>query len=61
MNTGEGTNKSQGPHVQASARTRRMTQDKQWALSGLTDHLWSLEDLVALWEAYEQRIAERAA
>jgi len=23
--------------------------------------LWSVEDLVALWEAYEQRRAERAA
>jgi len=27
----------------------------------LTDRLWSVEDLVALWEAYEQRRAERAA
>jgi hypothetical protein len=25
----------------------------------VTDRLWSVEDLVALWEAYEQRRAER--
>ena len=29
--------------------------------SGVTDRLWSVKDLVALWEAYEQRRAERAA
>jgi len=23
--------------------------------AGVTDRLWSVEDLVALWEAYEQR------
>jgi hypothetical protein len=28
---------------------------------GVTDRLWSVKDLVALWEAYEQRRAERAA
>jgi hypothetical protein len=28
---------------------------------GVMDRLWSVEDLVALWEAYEQRRAERAA
>jgi IS1 family transposase len=28
---------------------------------GITDHLWSVEDLIALWESYEQRRAERAA
>ena len=27
----------------------------------VTDRLWSVEDLVALWESYEQRRAERAA
>ena len=27
----------------------------------VTDRLWSVEELVALWEAYEQRRAERAA
>jgi IS1 family transposase len=29
--------------------------------AGVTDRLWSVEDLVALWETYEQRRAERAA
>jgi hypothetical protein len=29
--------------------------------AGMTDRLWSVEDLVALWEAYEQRRVERAA
>jgi len=29
--------------------------------AGVCDRLWSLQDLVALWEAYEQRRAERAA
>jgi IS1 family transposase len=29
--------------------------------AGVTDRLWSVEDLVAIWEAYEQRRAERAA
>jgi hypothetical protein len=29
--------------------------------AGVTDQLWSVEDLVALWESYEQRRAERAA
>ena len=28
--------------------------------AGVTDRLWSVEDLVALWEAFEQRSAERA-
>ena len=27
--------------------------------AGVTDQLWSVEDLVTLWEAYEQRRAER--
>ena len=27
--------------------------------AGVTDPLWSVEDLVVLWEAYEQRRAER--
>jgi hypothetical protein len=27
----------------------------------VTDRVWSVEDSVALWEAYEQRRAERAA
>jgi hypothetical protein len=29
--------------------------------AGVTDRRWSVEDLGALWEAYEQRRAERAA
>jgi hypothetical protein len=29
--------------------------------AGVTDRLWSVEDLVALWQAYEQRRAERSA
>ena len=29
--------------------------------AGVETRLWSGEDLVALWEAYEQRRAERAA
>lgn len=29
--------------------------------AGMTDRLWSVEDLVTLWESYEQRRAERAA
>jgi hypothetical protein len=29
--------------------------------AGVTDRLWSVEDLVALWESYEERRAERAA
>jgi hypothetical protein len=28
---------------------------------GVTDRLWDVNDLVALWEPYEQRRAERAA
>jgi hypothetical protein len=29
--------------------------------AGVTDRLWSVEDLVALWQAYERRRPERAA
>ncbi len=29
--------------------------------AGVTDRLWSVEDLVTLWESYKQRRAERAA
>ena len=29
--------------------------------AGVKDRFWSVEDLVILWEAYEQRRAERAA
>jgi len=38
-------------------RTLRMTPAMA---AGVTDRLWSVEDLVALWEEYERR-AERAA
>ena len=33
---------------------------REWPLGG-TDRVWDVEDLVALWEAYEQRRPERAA
>jgi hypothetical protein len=36
-------------------------KEKQALAAGVTDRLWSVENLVALWEAYEQRRAERAA
>src|SRR5205807_7701565 len=29
--------------------------------AGVTEHLWDVNDLVALWESYEHRRAERAA
>jgi hypothetical protein len=29
--------------------------------AGVSERLWRVEDLVAVWEAYEQRRAERAA
>jgi len=29
--------------------------------AGVTDRLWNVEDLVAFWETYEQRRAERVA
>jgi hypothetical protein len=29
--------------------------------AGMTDRLWEVSDLVAHWESYEQRRAERAA
>jgi hypothetical protein len=29
--------------------------------AGVTDRLWSVEDLVVLWEAYEDQRPERAA
>jgi hypothetical protein len=29
--------------------------------AGVTDRLWNVEDLVALWEVYEQRREKRAA
>jgi len=38
-------------------RTLRMSPYGRW----VTDRLWDVNDLVALWESYEQRRAERAA
>ena len=38
-------------------RTLRMTPAMA---AGVTDRLWDVADLVALWESYEQRRAERA-
>ena len=29
--------------------------------AGISDRLWDVDDLVTLWEAYEQRRVERAA
>jgi hypothetical protein len=39
-------------------RTLRMSPA---IVAGVRDRLWSVEDLVALWESYEQRRLERAA
>ena len=39
-------------------RTLRMSPT---TAANVTDRVWSVEDLVTLWEAYDQRRAERAA
>ena len=42
-------------------KIRRTLRTSLAMAANVTDRLWSVEDLVALWEAYEQRRAERAA
>jgi len=42
-------------------RIHRTLRTSPAMAAGVTDRLWSAKDLAALWEAYEQRRAERAA
>jgi hypothetical protein len=42
-------------------KIHRTTRTRPAMTVGVTDRLWSVEELVALWEAYEQRRVERAA
>lgn len=41
-------------------RIHRTLRTSPAMAAAVTDRLWSVEDLVALWEVYEQRRAERA-
>lgn len=42
-------------------RIHRSLRTSPAMAAGVTDRLWDVNDLVALWEAYEQRRVERAA
>jgi hypothetical protein len=42
-------------------KIRRTLRMSPAMAAGVTHRLWSVEDLVTLWEAYEQRRAERVA
>jgi hypothetical protein len=42
-------------------RIHRTLRTSPAMAAGVTDRLWEVSDLVALWESYEQRRAERAA
>jgi hypothetical protein len=44
-----------------SIKIHRTLRTSPAMAADVTDRLWSVADLVALWEAYEQRRAERAA
>jgi hypothetical protein len=44
-----------------SIKIHRTLRTSPAMAAGVTDRLWSVEDLVALWGAYEQRGAETAA
>ncbi len=45
----------------ASIKIHRTLRMSPAMAAGVTDRLWDVNDLVALWESYEQRRAERAA
>lgn len=45
-------------HTISSRFTEHCAQVQRWPL-GVTDRLWRVEDLVALWESYERRAEER--
>jgi hypothetical protein len=60
-----------GPPACGGGRTELFRQRLHWIhrtlrvtpamAAGVTDRLWNVNDLVALWESYEQRRAEGAA
>jgi hypothetical protein len=49
------------PAVVGYFEFRRTLRMSPAMAADLTDRLWDMNDLVALWEAYEQRRSERAA